>query len=1141
MKLERKLLLSMLLAVILLVGFAPETVLAKENQGQEFISGVTPENIELTFPTDNVGKKGSKKSFRNSPLPSSYDTRGTYQTPVKNQGQNGICWTFGTYAALEANMQKNGIKNRDFSELHMAHSTSSASVGAENGWGRAPGGGGNRLQSTSYLVRGGSYAGTVDEWDDPYTDILEEIQPRAASISADKVRTYRAENAIFLNDETVGNETADAIAIKKAIINSGGVAASMYWEGEAVASENPEAESTDFYNSETGAYCYDATKGSVSNRSKTNHMVEIVGWDDSYSIDNFKSGCRPQNSGAWLIKNSWGDIWGNDGYFWISYEDTNFPRNAFCFDGAVAFDQSSTTVYDYDKRLIGTTNWTRGQDVDSYLRVFEAKTDSEELTAAKIFIGTPATITVDAVADLNVLENGENTFDDENYAYRGQIAVEYPGWYEIPLDNELQLGDAGSKFGLIFNIEWNASIPTDERFIGLDVDNPNPDDTVYLHYPNYGVWDEQSVNVAMKAITESANKPKSNINIVGGKAYSDPALTKEIDKAVAGQRVYIKYNEPAEGEYVSDITCASSSTDIKTTLNTPRKLYVTMPNVTMPNQDLNINVQTADRSEYEIDISEDSAQVPENVLLNVPYEDRVGKTLKVGDGIDLNGDENYDVEILAKNTSTRMVTVGKHEDTDLGGTYEAIPDSVNTPYSKVTYEFGDEPPFIIINSIRVNGYETPIIGNKVSDHMNLTTPQVCYYTIADIKWKNMSTGQDMDPEDIFEADVEYACRVVIEPNDNAFALFAEHYVNGDRKLIDRIEMEDTGTNTRDVINIKPQKPIPAPCDHAWGDTTYEWTEDGNDWKCTATRTCSKDATHIETETVVAVGIETQAASEEAEGVMTYTATFQNSAFEQQTKKESIPKLNPNPGTDPDPGTDPQPQPKPAPGSDPNQKDADGTPTGKGASAAAANKAITTSTSDEGPKGTKFAVLRLKSMKQAKTSVTLSWTKAKGATKYVVYGNACGKKNKMKKLATLGNKSSYTVKKISKKLKKGTYHKFIVVALDKNNNVVSTSKVVHVATKGGKVTNPAKVIVKKGKKAVSKVTVKKGKSVKLSASVTKAGKKLKLKNHRKLTYETSNPKIAIVKSGKIVGKGKGTCYIYVYAQNGVFKKITVKVK
>ena len=214
---------------------------------------------------------------------------------------------------------------------------------------------------------------------------------------------------------------------------------------------------------------------------------------------------------------------------------------------------------------------------------------------------------------------------------------------------------------------------------------------------------------------------------------------------------------------------------------------------------------------------------------------------------------------------------------------------------------------------------------------------------------------------------------------------------------------------------------------------------------------------------------------------------------------------------------------------------DGTALGKGASAIAADKAIKALRSDSDPKGTKFAPLMLKSTKQTKTSIKLNWKKAKDARKYVIYGNACGKNNKYKKLKTVRGKSTKITKIAKKKLKKAKSYKFIVVALDSDNNVVSTSKVIHVATKGKG--NHTKITVSKKVKK-NKISLKKGKTFKLGAKAVGQN----VKKHVGVRYESSNPKIAKVsKTGKITAKKKGTCKIYVFAQNGVCKTIKITVK
>ena len=221
------------------------------------------------------------------------------------------------------------------------------------------------------------------------------------------------------------------------------------------------------------------------------------------------------------------------------------------------------------------------------------------------------------------------------------------------------------------------------------------------------------------------------------------------------------------------------------------------------------------------------------------------------------------------------------------------------------------------------------------------------------------------------------------------------------------------------------------------------------------------------------------------------------------------------------------------------KGEDGTNIGKGASESLADRTIQAYKSEKDPKGSVFNLLQARLTKNTKTSLTLKWKKVPGAKKYIIYGNACGKKNKLKKQTTKTG-TSYKVTKVNKKkLKKGTYYKFIVMAVNSKGKVISTSKIVHACTKGGKVGNDKKVKTKAKK---NKVSVKKGKSFKLGAKPVAASKLLKVKRHRGISYESTNKKIAIVTSkGVIKGKKKGSCYVYAYAQNGVFAKIKVTVK
>ncbi len=215
--------------------------------------------------------------------------------------------------------------------------------------------------------------------------------------------------------------------------------------------------------------------------------------------------------------------------------------------------------------------------------------------------------------------------------------------------------------------------------------------------------------------------------------------------------------------------------------------------------------------------------------------------------------------------------------------------------------------------------------------------------------------------------------------------------------------------------------------------------------------------------------------------------------------------------------------------------------GKGADIKTADSVIRKSTTEE-LKGSAYGKLTARATKTTKKAITLKWKKVSGATKYVVYANVCGTKNKFKKLTTVSSaKTALKVTKVAgKKLKSGTYYKFLIVAVNSKGKVISTSSTVHAATKGGKYTN-VKAITTAAKN--SKVTLAKaGKKFSLKAKTTLENKKLKLSTHRALRYESSNTKVATVNSkGVITAKKKGTCYIYVYAQNGVYKKIKVTVK
>ena len=159
--------------------------------------------------------------------------------------------------------------------------------------------------------------------------------------------------------------------------------------------------------------------------------------------------------------------------------------------------------------------------------------------------------------------------------------------------------------------------------------------------------------------------------------------------------------------------------------------------------------------------------------------------------------------------------------------------------------------------------------------------------------------------------------------------------------------------------------------------------------------------------------------------------------------------------------------------------------------------------------------------------TLTWSPVNGAYKYMVYRTVCGKSS-YKRVGDTTD-TGFTVRN----LKKRTYYKYIIVAVDKHGKVLTASPSIHVTTKGGSHKNPRNLAVKK-----PNMSLKAGKSAKIKKKINYGGVKV----HVGLRYVSSDSSVATVnKTGKIIAKGAGTCSIIVYAQNGISKVINLTVR
>ena len=255
----------------------------------------------VTFCT---GETVQAQASQTQVLPASFDlrTRGCV-TPVRRQGGYGMCWCFSTLASLESTLVPK-LPEVDLSEWNLAYYAYSGEWGLplQDVNGKSVDAfhqGGNFYVAAPMLT---GWRGPVTEELFPYGDkdvlepalTIEELQAMAAYHVTDMDMLY------YDIDEGVTAETRQAV---KEMVYSGQAAAMSYYN------------CTDAFNAADAAFYNADNKREGGNY----HAVCIVGWDDDYDASHFLN--DPGMDGAFLCKNSWGETWGDGGYFWISYAD----------------------------------------------------------------------------------------------------------------------------------------------------------------------------------------------------------------------------------------------------------------------------------------------------------------------------------------------------------------------------------------------------------------------------------------------------------------------------------------------------------------------------------------------------------------------------------------------------------------------------------------------------------------------------------------------------------------------------------------------------------------------------------------------------------------------------------------------------
>ncbi len=414
-----------------------------------------------------------------------FDPRDSQYIPtVKNQKSTYLCWSFSATSAAETLIGKKTNQKFDFSEANQAVSLSKLSV---KGFERNLTDSGNFTMSMAYFTRGD---GPVLESNDKFSNI-------SSLKGFTKYENIATVNGFQKLNYSINN-------IKDAVKNYGSVVGAIYIDSVGKTSKN--------YNSNTGAY-YLNDKNIVPN-----HAIQIVGWDNSYSKNNFNT--VPSIDGAWIVKNSYGTDFGDNGYMYISYMDASIPKYIYAITDIKESSNYKKYIYDefgevgsitYNTKEVWFSNKFKTDGLEQLKEV--SFSNPNENVKASIYVGKNH-----ESLKLMLTENIVNK-----------------GFYTYALPNQIQVnGD----FVVAVKFEGNSavSIPIERNVKGYV--NLATAKKGQSYVGNGKRWEDvtdkiKDGNVCVRATTESL---KDDVKIFVDKKYVAP---KDIKPQIKDNRVFV--------------------------------------------------------------------------------------------------------------------------------------------------------------------------------------------------------------------------------------------------------------------------------------------------------------------------------------------------------------------------------------------------------------------------------------------------------------------------------------------------------------------------------------------------------------------------------------------------------------------------
>jgi C1A family cysteine protease len=328
--------------------------------------------------------------------PPNFDWRTVGTTPAKDQGSCGVCWIFAGMGDLESKVKIALEGEFDYSEQEVLDCNPSGlnCVSMGNAWGYF-----NHINQEC----------TVLEADYPYTGTKGSCAPIAA-------KHKRGLQMRTLADDSAGPARD---WIKDTIMNEGPVYTSVY---------------SSFYAFQT----HDGTYGMYYPPETTNHAVLLVGWDDTMPYYLTYPG-TPTGYGCWIIKNSWGTAWGQNGFGYIGYGAAGIAtHNSY-------ISQYNSCSYDYGEILryddgFRGSFWGYGTVYNPQAAVQYASTSSEDITGVGLWVSiTDADYEIALFDDANPSTNtwtSQLAYKSGSLTEGGYHMIDLDSAVPIPVDND---------------------------------------------------------------------------------------------------------------------------------------------------------------------------------------------------------------------------------------------------------------------------------------------------------------------------------------------------------------------------------------------------------------------------------------------------------------------------------------------------------------------------------------------------------------------------------------------------------------------------------------------------------------------------------------------------------------------------------